>query len=91
MRRRELPGSVTVGNMADSIEMHKVVDVDWKFGVTASTSEEDKVGTSYLHLKITVASSGKQHKNIYLEMTLPQFYSFLHELEKAKASLDFLA
>ncbi|KAE8746370.1 hypothetical protein FOCC_FOCC006865 [Frankliniella occidentalis] len=76
--------------MADSIEMNKVVDVDWKFGVTASTSEEDKVGTSYLHLKITVESGDKQHKNVYLEMTLPQFYSFLHELEKAKASLDFL-
>ncbi|KAJ1528317.1 hypothetical protein ONE63_006738 [Megalurothrips usitatus] len=76
--------------MASSVDMNKVIDVDWKFGVTASTSEQDKVGTSYLHLKITVENSEKQYKNVYLEMTLPQFYSFLHELEKAKASLDFL-
>ena len=72
-----------------STDMSKVVDVDWKFGVTASTSEDDKVGTSYLQLKITVENKDKELKNVYLEMSLPQFYSFLHELEKAKTSLDF--
>lgn len=76
--------------MASPVKMDKVVDVDWKFGVTASTDEADKVGTSYLHLKLTVEDSEKKLKHVYLEMTLPQFYSFLHELEKAKASLDFL-
>jgi hypothetical protein len=24
-----------------------------------------------------------------LELTLPQFYSFLHEMEKAKAAMDY--
>lgn len=76
--------------MTPPVQPSKIVDVDWKFGVTASTSEEDKVGTSYLHLKITTESSNKQLNHVYLEMSLPQFYSFLHELEKAKASLDFL-
>ena len=26
-----------------------------------------------------------------IELTLPQFYSFLHEMEKAKASLEYLS
>lgn len=26
----------------------------------------------------------------FSELTLPQFYSFLHEMEKAKASLEYL-
>ena len=71
--------------------MNKVIDVDWKFGVTASTSEKDKVGTSYLHLKFSIQDDNSQVKTVYLEMSLPQFYSFLHELEKAKTSLDFLS
>lgn len=27
----------------------------------------------------------------FLELTLPQFYSFLHEMNKAKSQMDYLS
>lgn len=71
--------------------MHQVVDVEWKFGVTAASSNERQVGTTYLHLKLVLDTGGGNTKNVYLEMSLPQFYAFLHELEKAKGSLDYIS
>lgn len=69
---------------------YKVVDVDWKFGVTAASSEKNQVGKTFLQMKITV-DSGNGLKNIHMEMSLPQFYAFLHELEKAATSLQYAA
>ncbi|KAK7872924.1 hypothetical protein R5R35_004243 [Gryllus longicercus] len=72
----------------------KVVDVHWKFGVTASTSEKSMVGTTFVQLKI-VADTGVPGdgslKNIFVEMDLAQFYSLLHELEKARGNLNYLS
>jgi len=70
----------------------KVLDVEWKFGVTAATSECDKVGISYLHMKITISPEtlGDKPRTVFLEMSLPQFYEFLHKLEKAKSSLEYM-
>lgn len=67
---------------------NRVVDVDWKFGVTAASSEKSQVGKTFLQLKITV-DTGNGLKNIHMEMSLSQFYAFLHELEKAKTSLQY--
>lgn len=70
---------------------HQVVDVEWKFGVTAASCKERQVGTTYLHLKLVLDTGCGHTKNVYLEMSLPQFYAFLHELEKAKGSLDYIS
>lgn len=67
---------------------NRVVDVDWKFGVTAASSEKSQVGKTFLLLKITI-DSGNGLKNIHMEMSLSQFYAFLHELEKMKTSLQY--
>lgn len=32
-----------------------------------------------------------QRENVYTEMTLDQFYSFMAQMEKAKAYMDFLS
>lgn len=61
------------------------------FSVVAAESGEQKaVGTTYLHMQIVTDASVGRRKNIYMELTLPQFYAFLHELEKAKSGLNFL-
>ena len=77
--------------------------------VTAADSDMDKVGNSFLQLKMVLnKGSGTEEvfmgKSMYglniiiytiffvcVELTLPQFYSFLHEMEKAKASLEYLS
>ena len=68
----------------------RLVGLDWKFGVTASSDELQAVGSSFVLVRLRVApkdGSGEE-RVVSMELTLPQFYNFLHELEKAKATLD---
>lgn len=39
---------------ARTVGVNELVDMDWKFGVTASSSELQKVGTSFLQLKVVI-------------------------------------
>ena len=70
--------------------INQLVDMEWKFGVTAASSEIKKVGNSFLQLKLVVNKGNDVMEDIYMELSLPQFYTFLHEMEKAKANLDLL-
>lgn len=56
--------------------------------VTAASSEKSQVGKMFLQVKMTI-HTGNGLKNIHMEMNLSQFYAFLHELEKAKTSLQY--
>ncbi|KAL3851798.1 hypothetical protein ACJMK2_015506 [Sinanodonta woodiana] len=76
--------------ISQMLMVNQLVDMEWKFGVTAASSELDKVGNTFLQLKLVI-NTGNGTSNIYMELTLPQFYSFLHEMEKAKASLEYLS
>ncbi|XP_053310079.1 COMM domain-containing protein 7 [Spea bombifrons] len=70
-----------------TLSVNQLVDMEWKFGVTAATSELEKAGNIFLQLKMVV-KKGSRTEPIYVELTLPQFYSFLHEMERAKGTLD---
>lgn len=70
-----------------TLMVNQLVDMEWKFGVTVGTSEIHKVGNIFLQLKLVIRK-GNSTENVYMELTLPQFYNFLHELERAKASMD---
>ncbi|KAF3421973.1 hypothetical protein E2986_12142 [Frieseomelitta varia] len=67
----------------------KILDISWKFGVTAASNESDNMGKSFLHLKLNLEENGKT-RNVFVEMTISEFYKFLHDLEKAKCNLDLL-
>ena len=80
--------------------------------VTAADNDMDKVGNSFLQIKM-VLNKGSGTEEVFMgefqlfkkyssllwhpydfiraELTLPQFYSFLHEMEKAKACLEYLS
>ncbi|XP_072050992.1 COMM domain-containing protein 7-like [Amphiura filiformis] len=73
-----------------SLMVNQLVDMEWKFGVTAASSELQTVGSTFLQMKLVV-NKGNSTENVYMELSLPQFYSFLHEMEKAKASLEYLS
>nr|XP_002128721.1 COMM domain-containing protein 7-like [Ciona intestinalis]XP_002128739.1 COMM domain-containing protein 7-like [Ciona intestinalis] len=81
-KRVESPDAVTLHHAP-----HRLVDMEWKFGVTASSSELHRVGACYVQLKMIV-TKGTKTENVLMELTLPQFYNFLHEMEKAKLNLD---
>lgn len=73
-----------------TLMVNQLVDMEWRFGVTAADSDMRKVGNSYLQLKLVV-DKGTKTEEIFMELTLPQFYSFLHEMERAKSSLEYLS
>ncbi|KAF6284194.1 COMM domain containing 7 [Rhinolophus ferrumequinum] len=58
--------------------------------VTSGSSELEKVGSIFLQLKLVV-KKGNQTENLYIELTLPQFYSFLHEMERVRTSMECLS
>ncbi|XP_071966820.1 COMM domain-containing protein 7 isoform X2 [Engystomops pustulosus] len=70
-----------------TLSINQLVDMEWKFGVTAASSEQERAGTIFLQLKMVI-KKGNQCEPVYVELTLPQFYSFLHEMERAKSSLE---
>ncbi|XP_019747271.1 COMM domain-containing protein 7 isoform X2 [Hippocampus comes] len=70
-----------------TLTVNRLVDMEWKFGVTVGTSEIQKMSNIFLQLKLVV-QKGNTTENLYMELTLPQFYNFLHEMERAKASMD---
>ncbi|KAG7274615.1 hypothetical protein CRUP_009658 [Coryphaenoides rupestris] len=73
--------------VGQTLTVNQLVDMEWKFGVTVGTSEVQKVGNISLQLKLVLRKGGST-ENVYMELTLPQFYNFLHELERAKTSMD---
>ncbi|KAM9296980.1 COMM domain-containing protein 7 [Gastrophryne carolinensis] len=70
-----------------TLSINQLVDMEWKFGVTAASSELEKAGSIFLQLKMVV-KKGNKLEPVFVELTLPQFYSFLHEMERAKSSLE---
>jgi hypothetical protein len=82
---------ISVSLLSRTISRNKLVDMDWSFGITASTNDCDNVGKPYLHLKLIVdkADDGGLQE-VFVELSLEQFYSFLASLEKAKSYVDFV-
>lgn len=69
--------------------MNSVVDMSWKFGVTASTDEMKQVGSTFLQLKLYLDKNGVREEEL-VEMNVEQLYAFLGEMEKAKQFMDLL-
>ncbi|XP_044311691.1 COMM domain-containing protein 7 [Varanus komodoensis] len=76
--------------VGQTLVINQLADMEWRFGVTAASSELGKVGGVFLQLKLVV-KKGSRVEPVYMELTLPQFYSFLHEMERAKTSLESLS
>ncbi|XP_077728860.1 COMM domain-containing protein 7 isoform X1 [Canis aureus] len=76
--------------IGQTLMINQLIDMEWKFGVTSGSSELEKVGSIFLQLKLVV-KKGNQTENLYIELTLPQFYSFLHEMERVKTSMECLS
>lgn len=70
-----------------TLMVNQLVDMQWKFGVTSSNSELFKAGSTFLQMKL-VLDKGDKKEAVNMELSLPQFYEFVHEMEKAKSSLE---
>ena len=70
---------------------NQLVDLDWSFGVTASSNECNQVGKTFLQLKLTIRQENNELKDVFMEMTIEQFYHFLSEMEKCKSYIDLMS
>ncbi|KAB1262201.1 COMM domain-containing protein 7 [Camelus dromedarius] len=73
--------------IGQTLMINQLIDMEWKFGVTSGSSELEKVGSIFLQLKLVI-KKGNKTENVYIELTLPQFYSFLHEMERVRTSME---
>mmetsp|Transcript_13677 Transcript_13677/g.24700 ORF Transcript_13677/g.24700 Transcript_13677/m.24700 type:complete len:197 (-) Transcript_13677:448-1038(-) len=69
-----------------TLKVNSLVDLQWKFGVTASTDQLRQVNTCFLQLQLTI-NTGKEKEDVLMEMTLPQFYKFLQQMEQAERQI----
>ena len=76
--------------LSKTITANKLIDLDWTFGVTASSNDCDQVGKTFLQLKLTLDEGG-QPNHVFMELSLEQFYQFLAQMENCKAYLDFVS
>jgi len=76
---------------SSAVTTNRLVDMSWTFGVSVATDEVAPVGETYLQLRLVLATGGGGRDNVYMELTLPQFYELLAQLQRAKTILDFLA
>jgi len=63
----------------------QLVEVQWSFGVTAASSESARVGRTFVRLVLQLAVPGGGRRSRRVQLSVAQFYSMLHQLEKARA------
>jgi len=66
-----------------TLKVNELVDLQWKFGVTASSDSLQQVNTCFLQLKLVI-NTGNKTEDVLMEMSLPQFYKFLQQMEQAQ-------
>ncbi len=74
-----------------AVEASVLMDAEWRFGVTVSTDDVGRVGSSFVQLRLmTSGSPGEAPQAHAIEMTVPAFYSLLASLEKAQGYTNLL-
>lgn len=79
-----LPGRESLIRPAPS----RLLDVNWSFGVSASSSNHAALGTTFVQLRLHVSNAEGAHEYVHMELNLAGFYDFLHQLEQAKVRLE---
>lgn len=72
--------------ISKTLTVNELVDLGWRFGATAATSEVGSAGTTFLQLKLAV-DNGADKESYLMELTLPQFYQFLTQMQKASSQM----
>jgi hypothetical protein len=68
----------------------QLADLDWTFGVSASSSEHAAMGATFVQLRLQTRGADGRAELVHMELSLARFYEFLAELESAKARLDLV-
>jgi hypothetical protein len=55
------------------------------------TPTRPQIGSTFLQLKMVVDKGAGRTEDVFMELSLPQFYDFLSQMEKARTYVDFLS
>jgi len=79
---------VWVSAISKNLAASQLVDMEWKFGVTARSWQRSDGGDCFIHLKLVVLDLERKEKTVFMELTLKEFYQLYGELERVKSILD---
>jgi hypothetical protein len=82
-------GALSSARIQNTLKYNNLVDMEWKFGVTASSDEVDSIGACFLQLKLTINTGGDNNEVVVMELSLAQFYAFLKEMQAASAVCNY--
>lgn len=85
------PALVTAQSSRASIPRCAILDASWRFGVTIATDDVQSAGATYVQLRLSIAAPDSAGHDEHIELSLPQFYSMLSALERAKSYVAFLS
>jgi hypothetical protein len=71
----------------NTLTANEIIDFTWKFGVTASSNECKSIGNCFLQLQLTLRQ-GDCERQQWIELTLPQFYEFLQQMQSANRIVE---
>lgn len=79
--------------LSRTLTANRLVDMDWSFGVTASSNDCDQVGKTFLQIKLTIDRGDARggHGIVFMELSLEQFYQFLSSLERCQSYVELVA
>ena len=78
-------------SMRSVLTVNELVDFQWRFGVTAASSEVDRVGQTFLQLTLLLDKGDGGRQNVRMELSLPQFYDFLQQMQSASRQVEKMA
>eukprot|EP00123_Amoebidium_parasiticum_P010691 comp20252_c0_seq1/m.25332 comp20252_c0_seq1/g.25332 ORF comp20252_c0_seq1/g.25332 comp20252_c0_seq1/m.25332 type:complete len:203 (-) comp20252_c0_seq1:4-612(-) len=76
--------------IARALQGDQLRDIDWKLGIVAGTSEQHTDGNVFVQMRLAIERAGRV-EHVLVELNLKQFYSLMHELERAKSTLEAMA
>ena len=83
--------SLQAESLRSVLTVNELVDFQWRFGVTAASSEVDRVGATFLQLTLVLDRGDGNRRHVRMELSLPQFYDFLQQMQTASRQVDKLS
>ena len=63
--------------MGQTLSVNQLVDMEWRFGVTASSNEAQRVGSSFLQLRLLI-NKGNTNEEVFMGGCGCLLYRFSH-------------
>lgn len=80
--------SMTRSIMSQTLTLNPLVDMDWRFGVTVSSSEVNECGNTFLQMKLKIQEGQQNAERLVKKETLLNSNSVKEESSSSSSSFD---